>query len=114
MGISTVLFLLLIAIVHATIIPNVQDEDSVALDDNTIQTEFTTEDKMKEMRIKMVKLQIMAKLNLKETPPSIQRPSDASKEIIRRLMEEEEEWQEERERLISSEERLLIHAENCK
>lgn len=117
MSIYTILFLVSIEMVHATMIDtpaSIQEYNLTTIDENMVKTEFSIEEKMKELRIEMVKFQILSKLNLKEAPPFVQRPSEAAKEIIRLLMKEEEEWQEKRQRLLSSEERLVIHAKKCK
>lgn len=118
MSIYTILFFASIGMVHATMIDtpvNVQENNNLTtIEEDIVKAEFSIEEKMKELRIEMVKFQILSKLNLKEAPPFVQRPSEASKEIIRLLMKEEEEWQEKRQRLLSTEERLVIHAKKCK
>lgn len=76
-------------------------------------TEMSSEDRLKELRIEMVKLQILSKLNMKEPPsrPSTP-PSQFTRETIDILLRESEERERSDHSPIDSGERLVIHARN--
>lgn len=117
MNTFTSLFVLSVTLVHA-LIPETPatfpDYNATEIDDYNVDTEILIEEKIKEARIQMVKYQILSILNLKEAPPAVQKPSEASQEIIKLLIKEEEEWKKKRDQLMSNEERLVIHAKKCK
>lgn len=89
-----------------------RQHENVTKANDSCEMALSVEEKMKELRIEMLKFQILSTLNLKEMPPSPQEPSEESKEMIRLLVQEDEERQQTQHHYFDTEERLIVHSKN--
>lgn len=117
---NTLMILLLLLIADfRTVRPGAIEvaDDTRNYDESRLTEDETVEEKMKELRIEMVKLQILSKLNLKEPLPSVPPPSELSRETIRLLLAETEDHQQHtqpQDDIFNKEEHLIIHPKSGK